>query len=126
MILKLNNKKIEIEGVESVSNIPVNYQFELGTNYLTPVLYISCGDFYRVYRGKEITIDLDPVHNMSKVSITVHLVDNNNNTIKSYSTIFNLIKYYILDNNPGALDIYAENEKLKAQVKKLSEQGEVI
>ena len=126
MILKLNNKNIKIEGMESVSRINVEYQFELGTNYLTPVLYIKCEDFYRVYKGLEVKVDLDKIPNMSKVDIKVDLVDNNNVVVKSYSTVFGLIKYYVLDTNTNVLDVYAENEKIKAQVKKLSEQGEVI
>lgn len=126
MILKLNNKKITIKGMESVSKIPIEYQYELGTNYLTPILYIRCKDFYRVYRGTEVKVDLDKIPNMSKVDVKVDLVDNNNVVVKSYSTVFSLIKYYVLDTNTNVLDVYAENEKLKALVKKLSEQGEVI
>ena len=71
-------------------------------------------------------MDLDKIPNMSKVNIRVDLVDNTNVVIKSYSTVFGLIKYYVLDTNTHVLDVYEENEKLKAQVKKLSEQGEVI
>lgn len=126
MILKLNNKNIKIEGMESVSRINVEYQFELGTNYLTPILYVRCKDFYRVYRGTEVKVDLDKIPNMSKVDVKVDLVDNNNVVVKSYSTVFSLIKYYVLDTNTNVLDVYAENEQLKALVKKLSEQGEVI
>lgn len=126
MILRLNNKNINIEGFESVSNVPIQYAFELNTNHLTPALTVSYNGITKLYSGRNTRINLDTIPNNTKVKFNVKLYTSSFDCVREYETTFTLFKYYTLDNKDNILDVYNELVKTKRELQRLKEEGDVI
>jgi hypothetical protein len=122
MILKLRNNKVIIENSqepENANKVYISYDYELGTNHLTPKLTIN----ENTYFGNNIYIPIDI--NTNCIDIKVELLDTRKRVIHRYT---NTLQYYKMCaiGDVDTLDIYTRYEKLKKEFEKLKEKGDVI
>lgn len=122
MILKLCNGQINILDntmPESIDAAHIKYNFEYGTNHLTPVLFVK--DY--TYEGDNITIPFNFEDN--QLTLKVKLIDDVGITIKEYSGTFTLYKTFTLDTQ-ARINIYDAYLKALQKIKDLEEKGDVI
>lgn len=122
MILKLNKKTIEVfqnNVPDNIHKVDITYEFELGTNHLTPVLEINNKQFI----GNNIVIDLDYPHDY--INLQVKLIDVHGNIVKLYTGTFIYYKMCIIGDQ-RFIDIFHELRRLYKENKELKEKGEVI
>ena len=122
MILTLRNNKITVHQnaiPESVYSVHIKYEFELGTNHLTPMLYINS----KTYRGDNINIPLD--YNKPTIYIKVELLDSYNKPVKVYTGTFNYYKTCTIGDSDH-VNLYRKITQLEEKITKLEEKGEVI
>lgn len=122
MILKLNKKTIEIfqnNVPDNIHKVDITYEFELGTNHLTPVLEINNKQFI----GNNIVIDLD--YPQDYINLQVKLIDVHGNIVKLYTGTFLYYKMCIIGDQ-RFIDIFYELRRLYKENKELKEKGEVI
>lgn len=122
MILKLRNNKIEIlqnDVPDNIKNIQIYYDFEYGTNHLSPVLNVMGN----VYNGKSPMISLNKI--VDNLDMVVYLCDHYGTIIKTYKGSF--ICYNMLRiGDANIINIHKELERVYSELKKIKEIGEVI
>lgn len=124
MIFKLRNNEIIIENnhiPECTSNVSINYDYELGTNHLTPKLYINNS----IYVGTNIRLSLDLPESYNTLDICVELLDAHGTVIRKYNTITHYYKTCVLG-TPEHIDIVNRLMQLTEELQKLKDKGEVI
>ena len=122
MILKLRNNKIIIQDNTIPSYVfgtSVSYDYELGTNHYTPILYIKDD----VYTGTNpiVKLDLDT----HEVNLRVELQDTHGKCMRVYTGTYTYIKLCLIGTSE-LMDVYKQLELLYNENVKLKEQGEVI
>lgn len=123
MILKLRNGVIEITHnniTEEAKHVYVTYDYEFGTNHLTPLLIVNKKSRYN---GDGVEVNLDVA--TPEVTLDVYLCDKFNNIIKKYTSSYICYKMCTLGTKEY-VDIYAELDKLRKENQQLKEKGEVI
>lgn len=112
---------------ELQSNISIEYDFEINTEHLLPMLYIEGA----IHVGNKIKVPL--VINKYKTPIMVQLLNGDNNVVYTYKNDIACHKYYIFGHDSIRPDFDYEIDKLKAEqytlrdeIKRLQEIGEVI
>lgn len=122
MILQLKDNKINIKKnniVEYVNRVLLSYEYELGTNHYTPVLYIAD----KVYKGNNIFVELDL--NLDRVNMKVELLDYNNVVMRVYESTYTYFKTCTIGDRQH-IDLYEEIERLNNIIKRLEEKGDVV
>ena len=123
MIFKLHDGVITITHnniTEEAKRVYVTYEYEFGTNHLTPLLIVNRTMQYNG-DGVEVNLDLlDPT-----VTLDVYLCDKYNTIVKHYNSSYICYKMCTLGTKEY-IDIYAELERLRQENTKLKEKGEVI
>lgn len=122
MILQLKDNKINIKKnniVEYVNRVLLSYEYELGTNHYTPVLYIAD----KVYKGNNIFVELDL--NLDRVNMKVELLDCNNVVMRVYESTYTYFKTCTIGDRQH-IDLYEEIERLNNIIKNLEEKGDVV
>ena len=122
MILKLNNKTIKVfqnNVPDNVHKVDITYEFELGTNHLTPVLEVNG----KQYIGNNIVIDLDYPH--ETIKLQVKLLDAYGNLVKLYTGTFLYYKMCVIG-DLRFTDVFSELTRLYKENRELREKGEVI
>lgn len=122
MILQLKDNKINIKKnniVEYVNRVLLSYEYELGTNHYTPVLYIAD----KVYKGNNIFVELDL--NLDRVNMKVELLDCNDVVMRVYESTYTYFKTCTIGDRQH-IDLYEEIERLNNIIKKLEEKGDVV
>lgn len=122
MILNLRNGVITITHnniTEEAKRVYVTYNYEFGTNHLTPLLVVNGAQ----YRGDGVEVNLDLPK--PEVTLDVYLYDKYNNIIKRYRSSYICYKMCTLGTKEF-VDIYAELERLRKENAVLKEKGEVI
>ena len=122
MILQLKDNKINIKKnniVEYVNRVLLSYEYELGTNHYTPVLYIAD----KVYRGNNIFVELDL--NLDRVNMKVELLDCNDVVMRVYESTYTYFKTCTIGDRQH-IDLYEEIERLNNIIKRLEEKGDVV
>lgn len=122
MILKLNNKTIKVfqnNVPDNIHKVDITYEFELGTNHLTPVLEANGKQFI----GNNIVIDLD--YPQDTINLQVKLLDAYGNIVKLYTGTFLYYKMCVIG-DLRFTDIFYELTRLYKENRELREKGEVI
>ena len=122
MILQLKDNKINVKKnniVEYVNRVLLSYEYELGTNHYTPVLYIAD----KVYKGNNIYVELDL--NLDIVNMKVELLDCNDVVMRVYESTYTYFKTCTIGDRQH-IDLYEEIERLNNIIKKLEEKGDVV
>jgi hypothetical protein len=135
MKLKLADKKVELIQMkvpELIERTYLEYEFELNTQHLHPVLTIA-GKEYKKY-NTFITL---PDISSKEITIKVELFDDNNKVIHIYESILEYNKYQITGTKPIRPDIeayiFSLEEQIRnlttayeARIKELEEKGELV
>lgn len=123
MILKLHDGVIDIthnNTTEPANRVFVSYDYEIGTNHLVPLLIVNASDSYF---GDNVKINLDLPN--PEVSLTVYLVDKQDNIIRKYTSTYTCYKMCLLGTK-DYINIFNEIERLQKENAILKEKGEVI
>lgn len=122
MILQLRNNDIIIKKnniVEYVNKVLLSYDYELGTNHFTPVLYIDD----KIFKGNNIYVELDL--NKDRVNMKVELLDCNDIVMRVYEHTYTYFKTCTIGDRQH-IDLYEEIERLYEEIRILKEKGDVI
>lgn len=122
MIIQLRNESITIKQnniPEYINKVFISYDYELGTNHYTPVLYIED----KVFKGNNIDIELDL--NVDRVNMKVELLDTHNTIMKVYTGVYTYFKTCTIGDRQH-IDLYEEIDRLNEELKKLKEKGDVV
>lgn len=122
MILRLRNGLITIKDnglPTSTKEVHITYDYELGTNHYTTVLYIN----NRIHKGNVIDIDLDI--DGDTLDLKVELLDAHKHVLKEYKGSFSYLKLCLIGTDKIP-DMYKKLKELYNENKKLKEKGEVI
>jgi len=129
MIIKLKNKEITIKKnavPEPLHKVRLQYEYELNTNHLTPILFIRDQQFV----GDHIKIDMDPtlscVISGTDLPITVELVDTKGIVIKAYTGLLTSSRYCLFGERPLRPDFEDYIATLEKRIEELENEGEVI
>lgn len=123
MIFKLHDGVITITHnniTEEAKRVYVTYEYEFGTNHLTPLLIVNKT---MRYNGDGVEVNFDTQEPI--VTLDVYLCDKYNNIIKRYNSSYICYKMCTLGTKEY-LDVYAELDRLRQENAKLKEKGEVI
>ena len=122
MIIQLRNSEIIIKQnniPEYVNKVFISYDYELGSNHYTPILYIEDKTFV----GNNIDIELDL--NVDRVNMTVDLIDSHNTVMKRYTGVYTYFKTCTIGDRQH-IDLYEEIDRLNEEIRKLKEKGDVV
>ena len=135
MILKLINKKVEVELMkvpELIKETSIHYVFEPNTEHLHPVLTINGVDF----KDNHIVINI-PENNSESIILKVTLYNDNNQIVHIYQGELAYNKYQITGTKPIRPDFERYIHELEnnirtltlayeARIKELEEKGEIV
>lgn len=129
MVLKLAQGSIQVLNnniPEDLSNTQITYRYELGTQGLTPVLYIH-GD---VYTGKKVNVTFNKIFDRlsadeHSITLQVDLIDTENHVIRSYKNEFIYMKTFTLGTKEQ-IDVYKALALAYNKIEELEKKGEIL
>jgi hypothetical protein len=125
MIFKLKNEKIflvPMQAPEAMDNVYIQYEYETGTNHLTPKLTVE----NNVYYGNRVFIDLRRDIYKKVLTFTVQLYNSDKMVVRTYTGKFPLHSYIVLGPKLVRPDMETYIKYLEEKIDQLENEGEVI